>query len=267
MTTGRKALRFAMPPSKGNRFVHSAPQLLELLLERTLAEFEPHVHSCADYPTLTAEVMAHASEVAWAPPLLCAKVERGGGLVVGRFERRGLGTYRAALLTSRQHPVSLGPAATGVRAVWVDPDSTAGYLLPRAHLHKLGIEPGRAFASERFAESFEHAAAAVAQGQADLTAVYSTPAAAAQQRTGLEDLPLAVKDKLLVVAFTDEAPNDGIVVAPGLDAAVAGGIRDRLLAALADPSSTYVLKQVFNADTIAPVLPHAYDALARLAAR
>ncbi|HEY3451279.1 MAG TPA: PhnD/SsuA/transferrin family substrate-binding protein [Myxococcales bacterium] len=267
MTTELKALRFAMPPSKGNRFVHSAPQLLELLLERTLAEFKPRVHSCPDYAALTAEVMAHTSEVAWAPPVLCAKVEQAGGLIVGRFERRGLGTYRSALVTSKQNPVALSPTSTGLRAVWVDPDSTAGYLLPRAHLHRLKIDPAHAFASEHFAKSFEAALEAVAQGQADLTAVYSTPSQVAQQRTALEDLPHGLKEKLQILRFTDEAPNDGIVVSPGQDKSAAAGIRDRLLAAFSDPSASYVLKQVFNADKIAPVLPHAYDALLRMSGK
>ncbi|MGC4118000.1 MAG: PhnD/SsuA/transferrin family substrate-binding protein [Myxococcales bacterium] len=264
---GLTPLRFALPPSKGNRFVHSAPQLLELLLERSLPGFETRVHSCPDYAMLTAEVLSHASQVAWAPPILCAKVENAGGLVVGRFERRGLGTYRAALVTSKQRPVALTPQVTGLRAVWVDPDSTAGYLLPRAHLHKLGIEPAHAFTSEEFAHSYELAGEAVAKGRADLTALYSTPVQAAPQRTGLEDLTHGLKDKLQIIAYTDEAPNDGIVVAPGLEPATARTIRDRLLAVFSDPASSYVLKQVFNADAIAPVQPHAYDALARLSGR
>jgi len=199
--------------------------------------------------------------------VLCAKVEAAGGRIVGRFARRGLATYRAALVCSRAHPVSLVPGTRGLRGIWIDPDSTAGYLLPHVHLHKLGVEPGQAFASEHFAKSFVAALEAVAQGQADLTAVYATPAQAAQQRTALDDLPLGVKDKLQILGYTDEAPNDGVIVAPGRAPADADALRDRLLAALNDASASYVLKQVFNADAISPTPPHAYDALLRMSAK
>jgi len=265
MTAEPRVLRFALPPSKGNRFVSSAPQLLQLLLERVLPELAPQVHSCPDYPTLTDEVLSGAAEVAWAPPVLCARVEQAGGQIVGRFERRGVGTYRAAIVGSRQRSIALTAEATGLRAVWVDSDSTAGYLLPRAHLHGLGIDPARAFASERFAGSFAAALEAVAHGQADLTAAYATPAQVAPQRTGLEDLSHGLRDKLQVLAFTGEAPNDGIVVAPGRDRDSLAGLRDRLRAAFSDPSSAYLLKQVFNADRIAPVAAMAYAVLLRKA--
>ena len=75
-----------------------------------------------------------------------------------------------------------------------------------------------------------------------------------------------MKDKLQILVYTDEARNDGLVVAPGLPSAASTAIRDRLLVAMADPSAKYVLEQVFNADGIAPCEPHAYDALLRMSA-
>jgi hypothetical protein len=70
--------------------------------------------------------MAHGSEVAWGPPLLCAKVEAAGGLIVGRFERRGLGVAFERLQIAKAHdPPSqesfdLGPAFDGLDPSYPD---------------------------------------------------------------------------------------------------------------------------------------------------
>ena len=259
-----KALRFALPPSRGNRFQAAGHQLLELFLEKPLApSFSAAVHVCPDYAQLSQEVMTGQSQLAWAPPILCARVEHAGGVVVARFERKGLTRYRAALVCAKDH--RLDPKTMrGARAVWVDADSTAGYLLPRVHLHRLGVEPADAFKSESFAKSYSAALEMVAQGLADFTAVYATPQLASTARTGVEDVPLAVRDRLQIVGYTEEAPNDAVIIGPGVELADRKELQARLLSAMQDPSARYMLGQVFNADAVELSVPGSYDALLRL---
>jgi phosphonate transport system substrate-binding protein len=261
----RRHLRFALPPSRGNRFQANGPKLLELFLEEPLApDVCALVHSCPDYASLGQELLAGQSEIAWAPPLLCARVEQAGGVVVGRFQRKGLTTYRAALVCAKARPVDLA-STDGLRAIWVDAESTSGYLLPRAYLLQRGIDPATAFASESFSKTYAAALEAVAQGRADLTAVYATPARAQQARTGLEDVPLAVRERLQAFAFTEEAPNDGLALCPTLPDDLAQAVCRLLLAALRRASAGYVLAQTFNAETLETAPRGGYDALLRLA--
>jgi len=195
---------------------------------------------------------------------LCASVEQAGGTGRGRCVRRGLGTYRSELVAARD-----GAADTKVlllqvkRAVWSDPESTSGYLLPVAHLRRLGMVPGETFRSESFAGSVTAALLAVAEGKADLTAVYATPEGAPAARTALDEAPLAVRNRLCIVGYTEEAPNDGLVVAPAVPASTVDYLRWRLCAALKERSACDVLRQVFNADGLAPVKRGDYAVLSR----
>jgi phosphonate transport system substrate-binding protein len=257
-------MRFALPPSRGNRFQSAGDRLLELFLEQPLApEYRATVHVCPDYARLSQEVLSGQSLLAWAPPLLCARVERAGGAVVARFERKGLTRYRSAFVCAKDRPLDL-KTMRSVRAVWIDADSTAGYLLPRVHLSRVGVDPAQAFRSESFAKSYAAALELVAQGLADLTAVYASPAAASAAHTGLDDVPLPVRERLQIAGYTEEAPNDALIIAPGLAVAERNVLQPRLLSALRNPSAAYMLGQVFNADAVEPAAPGSYDALLRL---
>jgi phosphonate transport system substrate-binding protein len=195
--------------------------------------------------------------------LVCSKVERAGGTVVGQFLREGLLTYRAALVCAKAAPLEL-KSMRGVRAVWVDKDSAAGYLLPIVHLNRLGVEPGKVFVSQTFAGSLSLALEAVSQGKADLTAVYSRPAQAKTPHTGLDDAPLAIRDRLQIIGYTDEAPNDGIVIASSVPRETVDVLRPRLLSSMREPSAGYMLAQVFNAESLEPAVQGSYSALVRL---
>lgn len=259
-------VRFALPPSRGNRFQSAGHQLLELFLEAPLApEYKPEVHVCGDYPQLTSEVLGRGCELAWAPPFLCARAEQAGGTILGRFRRAGHSHYRAAYVCAKARPVDLA-APQGLRAVWLDATSTAGYLLPRAHLRREGVDLARAFASETFAGSFLAALEAVASGLADLTAVYATPEGANRSHDGLDDLPLGLREKLQIAGYTEEAPNDGLVVAPGVEARTAAALRVRVLAALSGPKAGYTLHQAFNAEALESPGPREYEGLLKLSA-
>lgn len=79
-------------------------------------------------------------------------------------------------------------------------------------------------------------------------------------------MPVALRDKLLVAGYTEEAPNDGLVIAPGVDPHTAAALRTRVLAALSGAKAAYTLHQVFNAEAIESPGPREYEGLLRLSA-
>jgi phosphonate transport system substrate-binding protein len=265
MDTFPNVLRFAFPPSLGERRASQLGAKLEAFLDRLLApDHRVEVVVGESYQELASYVVAGSVQVAWAPPFVCARVENAGGRAVARARRGGASSFRSALLCHRSRPVKI-PEMRGLRAAWVDRDSTAGYLLPRAYLRRQGIVLEKAFASERFVGSYHRAVSELAEGQVDLTAIYASSAGAARPYLGLEQLPVAACQELDVVAYTDETPNDALVVGPGAAAPFVEALLQRLLKASELPNGAEVLRKVFNADEFEPAPPKGYRALYGLA--
>ncbi|MEJ7730865.1 MAG: PhnD/SsuA/transferrin family substrate-binding protein [Polyangiaceae bacterium] len=143
------------------------------------------------------------ADIGWTPPLVGARVEALGGRVLVRVVRGGATTFRAAIVGARRRPVE-PRALRGLRAAWVDRESTAGYLLPRAWVRSAGADPDRVFASEAFAGTHQAALQMVLDDRADLTGVFAA-AASAPAYTALDDLPASDRARLNIVGYTMEA--------------------------------------------------------------
>ncbi|MBL0216264.1 MAG: PhnD/SsuA/transferrin family substrate-binding protein [Myxococcales bacterium] len=213
------------------------------------------------YEALQQAVLAGEVDAAWGPPLVCARVEAAGGMVALRAVRHGEVTYRSVLLVRVQDQYELAALRTGEarpRAVWVDASSMGGYLLPRAHLRKAGIDPATAFLTERMLGSYTACFDAVLDADADLTASFLG-------KTELETMWGDKMRRLRPLAYSDEVPNDGVVLAPGLSSAQRAALVGNLRKLLANARSHDVLCSVFTVTgfeqpppgTYAPVLQFA----------
>src|SRR6185436_19670290 len=149
----RKRLRFVTPPSLGSGHAERAAARMERFLSRYLAPaFDVEVTVAGSYAELARALSSGQAEIGWTPPLVGARIEASGGRALVRVVRGGSSTFRAAIVCQKGKPVDPSNLF-GMRAVWVDRESTAGYLLPRAWVRSLGFDPDKVFASERFAGS------------------------------------------------------------------------------------------------------------------
>ncbi len=256
-------LCFALPPSLGQDLGARAGQLqayLQQVLGRPLTVVTP-----ASYEQLARELLAGKVDAAWAPPFVCARIEAMGVRVLVRGVRNGASSYRAALLCRQGATLSL-EALAGTTAAWSDRDSVGGYLLAMAWLREKGREPSRTFLRQDFLGSYRAALEAVAAGTADVTSVFAPSAKAGlAQGTGLDEVWPGHAGDFQVLAFTDDAPNDGVAVSMSLAGNVVADLERALLSLHQAPEGQAVLRDCFHAERFEVSPRMGYRALYRVA--
>lgn len=256
-------LRLALPPSVGQTKADARLSKLRDFLRATLKR-EAEVVLTTSYRDLTTRTQMGMVDVSWAPPFVAARLESSGLRVVLRGVRRGSSTYRAALVTAT--PDVKLEWLRGKRAVWVDPYSVSGCLLPLAFLKAKGFNPDRDFHSQDFAGSFVAAVERVIGGRADVTSVFAPPVGVAWKgKTGLEEMAPHLASKVSILAFTDEVPNSGLVAAPRAPAPLVEAARTGLKALKDSPDGLWLMEQLFQMDAFEDAPKGGYHALYRLA--
>jgi phosphonate transport system substrate-binding protein len=203
-------LRVALPPSFVRLDVEKRKRLEQFLSFATSLPVE--VKAAPNSEVLAGSLLSGETTLAWAPPFSCARFEYAGIPVLVRAVRRGAATCRAALVAQASAMVHLDHLH-GLRAAWVDRESTGGYLLAAGFLKGRGVDLERTFSSQQFVGSYQAALSAVLEGQADVASVYAPPPEVGSALRLNELLP-GKQGALKAIAFTDEAPNDGVAVAP-----------------------------------------------------
>lgn len=258
------ALRFAVSRSNGGPGLLDGARAFAAALARALGA-EVKVVVAYDYAALLKTVIADQAELAWMPPLIHARAVAAGARLVALSQRGDSLGYRSAIVARSGRFASVRQLS-GVRAAWVDPASASGYLFPRLHLRAAGVDPERAFVSERFYGSATNACRVVAAGEADLTACFLSVAAdrAAAQRE--VERTFASGDALTVLDVTALIPPDGLVVAPAVDELYASGLRSVLLGLHARPDGREAMRTLLQADRLVRVPPELGADLQRLVA-
>jgi phosphonate transport system substrate-binding protein len=252
---GPLALKLGLPPSLGREPSWEMARELALLLH---ASGFSQVIPFKSYAELERGLLSGAIDVAWGPPFVCARVEAGGGTVLLRGVRGGERTYRSAIVARVQDVFdldSLGKGSFRPRAAWVDPTSVGGYLLARSHLRRLGIAFDRAFLQQSMLGSYTACIDALLAFETDLSALFVG-------KQGIEPLWGGKARRLKVLAFTEEVPNDGVVLSPALSAERDAQLREKLAKVFAEPELRQQVTSMLHVDefdepppgTYAPVL-------------
>lgn len=233
-------IAFGLPGSLGTAVAVQRALLLETHLAEELGTpFDVRVFP--DYGQLEKRLLSGELKAAWGPPAVVAKVEKGGGAVAVRGIRSGSGAYRSVLLAHRDRVPKLEPGVQ-LRCAWVDRRSIGGFLLPIQWLREKGIEP----AISTLVGSYQSALDDLLQGQCDLTAIWCSAEGASKPYAGHRELLKERAEELVEVGFTRECPNDGIVLAPGIDASLGAAITESFLALEGAPAGKGLLRSVFG---------------------
>ena len=202
-------LVFLFPPSLGKSKSSARAELLQLALSRDLG-VPVSIQITADYKELETRSLAGEAHFIWAPAGVCAQLEPVTRSLY-KAVRQGASMYRSAIVVRKDSRVTLD-RLDGLRAAWVDPFSIGGYLLAADFLRRRGADPDRVFASQTFHGSHTEALNAVTGGEADLSAVtaWSDDERSLRDAVALHIGPIG--RKLSVLAVTDEAPTDAVIL-------------------------------------------------------
>lgn len=252
------SLVFLFPPSLGEVTASARGELLADWLSRRLRT-QVAVAVAETYSELEQRVRNQEVDLAWAPPSICARVE---GVVrkIYKSVRSGRSSYQAAIVVSAGAFQAL-PELEGKRAAWVDELSTAGHLLAVAYLRAQGVQ--QKAGGGAFLGSYRAAVGAVLDREADFCSVFVAQANAECLRTSLTGLVGAPRAQLLkAIAYTEQAPNDGLVVTYGSGGA--GLDLDALAGLVHGPNPTSLLLSLLDADCLEPARAGDYDVLKNL---
>jgi phosphonate transport system substrate-binding protein len=200
---------FLFPPSLGKSKSSARAELLELALAHELGA-PVSIHVTADYKELESRALSGEAHLIWAPAGVCAQLEPVTRAIY-KAVRQGVSTYRSAIVVRKDSDISLD-RLDGLRAAWVDPFSIGGYLLAADFLRRRGADPDRVFARQTFHGSHTDALNAVTGGDADVSAVtaWSDDAQSLRDAVALHIGP--IERKIAVLAVTDTAPTDAVIL-------------------------------------------------------
>jgi phosphonate transport system substrate-binding protein len=220
----------------------------------------------AGYRELGAAFSRGELSFAWMPPLIALDLfEQGAIGVLAIPERGGSTTYNSALLGRASSTVPLEELEHGA-AAWVDPESTAGYLVPRINLAARGLDLRKLVARESFVRTHDAVVDAIASGRADFGATYCLRRHGAKEpeRGPWIGRP-GVEEKIRVLDVSPPIPNDALVGASHLDTR----LRTRLLGFVLSPPHgvNAMSRDLLDCETFRVGTSAHYDELRRLTKR
>lgn len=250
-------LSLLFPPSLGHVAASARAELLAQWFFRHLG-VRASIAVAPSYEALQAAIERREVDLAWAPPVVCAAVQRTSLAILKAVRSHG-SSYRAALVVRTGEAASLHELR-GARAAWVDRLSTGGYLLPMAWLRERVGEPDDMLGEQVFMGSYGRALRAVLEHEADLAAVYVANPSAEAFHASVRELVGEVGPRLRPLEFTPESPSDGLVVVPRSSPAESEQLLQQIRE-LTDGRKQTLLLTVLDAEALEPAYPSDYIAL------
>ena len=259
---GASAIRFGVSRNHGGLQLLDGARALAEALGGALGE-TVRLTIAFDYVHLLRNFSSGAIDVAWMPPLLHAQAAREGGTLAAVCQRHGKLTYRSALIVRSSSSYRTITDLAGARVAWVDRGSASGYVFPRLHLAKRGVELVR----ETFEGSPVAACAAVAKGEADVCACFAPDTSDAEAQ--LADFRATVGQSasaLRILDVTEPIPPDGIALGGHVAAREQTRLRVALLALHQTSVGAHALKTLLQAERLVAPTDEVLRALKTLGA-
>jgi serine/threonine-protein kinase len=208
-----------------------------------------------DYSELVEALSDREVEFAWLPPVAYVRARRvNTAKLLLTVERSGRSTYASAFL-ARAGGVRRMEEMRRVRAVWVDPWSAAGYLMPLSMMRARGLEPGDVFSSQAFLGSHEAVLDALEAGLADVGATHCIVA----EDGTLVRRPWDQRGEVTVLGISGPIPGDTFCSAPK----VSNNLQRMVCGALLDPVRSVRVLEVLGATRMIVGDASAYGELER----
>lgn len=237
-------MRFLLPPDRGVVRVSARAAVIADWMSGWLGD-RVEVEVAPSYLDLARAIERAEVDLAWTPPAVCSRVRSCARSFLTAVRARAT-SCRAALIVRKAGGIERLADLTSKRASWVDPLSTSGHLSPLAHLRAHGLDPKRLFSEQRFAGSYRDAMMDVVAGRADVASLYFVDESPEATMRELQDLVGSAASALALLATTEPAPYDALVVPAGSRAP--SDLEERILSLHARMRPPAMLLEVCRAD-------------------
>ena len=213
-----------VPSGEMERVAAGAQSVADMLHDETGLFFETNV--ATEYAGVIEAMSSDPPEAHMASLATFAYVmaaERGVAKAALVSVRYGSPTYNGQLITRADSGISKVSDLAGKTFGRPDPLSTSGWIIPMLTMRAAGVDPETGLAGVVDCGSHDGVVAAVYNGDVDAGASF------VDARSSIEDDYPDVMDKVVVIAVTENIPNDGVQFIPGLDDATKTKIVDALL--------------------------------------
>ncbi|NBJ71215.1 MULTISPECIES: phosphate/phosphite/phosphonate ABC transporter substrate-binding protein [Clostridia] len=179
--------------------------------------------------------------------------------VILKSVRHGSGTYKAQYVVRADSGIESLKDLEGKVWTYADKGSTSGYLFPAYQMmQEFGYDSGTELETDFFSNTIaagghDNAAISVYEGDADVATTFD------DVRTELEKEYPDVMDKLKVIEYTDEIPNDTISVTKELDKELVTKIKEAFLSFNDDEEMIKIMNEVYNWDSIDEASDEEYE--------
>lgn len=246
-----------VPSSDAARVSEAANTLADLLLEETGLYFEPIV--ATDY-TAAVDAMCdgkvHMSSLPTFPYVVAE--ERGcadAALVAVRY---GGATYNGQIITHFDSGITSIDELKGKTFCRPDPMSTSGWVVPMLTMKAAGLDPETDLGTIFDTGGHDSVVVAVYQGDCDAGATF------VDARSLVEGDYLGVMEKVVVIAVTEDIPNDGIQFAPSMPQDLRDEIVEGILAVAETKEGLTAFKDVYGLSALEKCDDSFYDPFRRL---
>ena len=238
--TSKNPIRMMFVPSGDAQvIVKGGQEVAELLQKETGLHFKTSV--ATSYAAVIEAMGAGKVDVGWLATfsyvLAKDKYDVELLLVVQRF---GSPFYRGQIMVRADSGINSLDSLQGKRFAFVDPASTSGHLYPKTLLLSKGLDPKTFFSKTIFAGSHNAVVLSIYKGEVDGGAAYDGSRAAVAK--SYPD----IFEKIKVLAYTKEIPNDTVSVRKELPEGLKVRLRNGLKKISGSPKGSKVLKRLYG---------------------
>ena len=238
--SAQNPLRMMFVPSGDAQVIlKGGTEIAELLQKVTGLHFKTSV--ATSYAAVIEAMGAEKVDIGWLATFSYVLAHDKYGvellLVVQRF---GSPFYRGQIMVRADSGIKDLAGLMGKRFAFVDPASTSGHLYPKTLLLAQGFDPEQFFKKIVFVGSHNAVVLSIYKGEVDGGAAYDG------SRAAVAKMFPDVYDKINVIAYTKEIPNDTVSVRKGLSGDLKMRIRDGLKKVSKSPQGSKVLKKLYG---------------------
>jgi phosphonate transport system substrate-binding protein len=219
----------------------------------------------SSYDELSDALSGGKVDIAWINPFpfVHATFAQPDIRAVAKVLRNGATTYRSAIFVRKSSTAQSLADLKGAKPAWVDKDSSAGYLYPRAMFMKAGVP---SFPNEHFYGTHQAACQAVVSGEADFGATFQNESDKPSPDGCVNSLGPGPGSQLRALIASGPIPNEVIAVRSGFNQDVADAMGVVFGQMSETDAGRAVLKQVFEAEGFGAPLDSDFDSVRNVAA-
>jgi phosphonate transport system substrate-binding protein len=215
-----KVVRMGFNPAQDATKVLTSAKPIANYLEDTVRGIEVKATVAQDYRGLIEAMRGGQLDFAWLNPVGYVDAAKENiAEVLLKSSREGGPYYWSAFVVRTDSKFKTLKDLEGATIAWIDPNSAAGYLFPRATLRKSGFDPEKFFGKQVFAGGHDAAVLSVLNGTVDVAATFSNNKQGTSGAWTQYVSDPVQRAKFRVVAYSDAIPGDTVSVRKGFNSA------------------------------------------------